>query len=66
MFISNSTMMELIIIDHFCVFQVLERWAKLKDALIQKRAELGESQTLQQFSRLVFQHYPEEGRSRRV
>jgi len=31
--------------------EVLERWAKLKDALIQKRAELGESQTLQQFSR---------------
>ena len=30
---------------------MLERWSKLKDALIQKRAELGESQTLQQFSR---------------
>ena len=29
----------------------MERWAKLKEALIQKRAELGESQTLQQFSR---------------
>ena len=29
----------------------MERWSKLKDALIQKRAELGESQTLQQFSR---------------
>jgi len=31
--------------------EVMERWSKLKDALIQKRAELGESQTLQQFSR---------------
>merc|ERR1719309_634107 len=31
--------------------EVLARWAKLKEALIQKRAELGESQTLQQFSR---------------
>ena len=31
--------------------EVLERWSHLKDALIQKRAELGESQTLQQFSR---------------
>jgi len=31
--------------------EVLERWSKLKEALIQKRAELGESQTLQQFSR---------------
>ena len=31
---------------------VLERWEKLKEALIEKRAQLGESQTLQQFSRL--------------
>ena len=31
--------------------EVLEGWSHLKDALIQKRAELGESQTLQQFSR---------------
>merc|ERR1719187_3080528 len=30
---------------------VLERWEKLKEALIEKRAQLGESQTLQQFSR---------------
>merc|ERR550532_60587 len=30
---------------------VLARWSDLKDALIKKRAELGESQTLQQFSR---------------
>merc|ERR1719443_2286741 len=30
---------------------VLERWEKLKKALIEKRAQLGESQTLQQFSR---------------
>lgn len=27
------------------------RWARLKDALIDKRSKLGESQTLQQFSR---------------
>ncbi|CAH2016810.1 unnamed protein product [Acanthoscelides obtectus] len=31
--------------------QVLNRWHHLKDALIQKRSKLGESQTLQQFSR---------------
>uniref|UniRef100_A0A915I8Y9 SH3 domain-containing protein n=1 Tax=Romanomermis culicivorax TaxID=13658 RepID=A0A915I8Y9_ROMCU len=31
--------------------QVLDRWARLKDALIDKRSKLGESQTLQQFSR---------------
>merc|ERR1712079_734412 len=31
--------------------EVLARWSDLKDALIKKRAELGESQTLQQFSR---------------
>ncbi|KAF7280660.1 alpha spectrin isoform X1 [Rhynchophorus ferrugineus] len=31
--------------------QVLERWHHLKDALIEKRSKLGESQTLQQFSR---------------
>ncbi|KRY60696.1 Spectrin alpha chain [Trichinella britovi] len=31
--------------------QVLDRWAKLKQALIEKRSKLGESQTLQQFSR---------------
>ncbi|XP_037079829.1 spectrin alpha chain-like [Pollicipes pollicipes] len=31
--------------------EVLERWRSLKDALIDKRSKLGESQTLQQFSR---------------
>ena len=31
--------------------EVLTRWANLKEALIEKRKELGESQTLQQFSR---------------
>ncbi|CAI5455840.1 unnamed protein product [Caenorhabditis angaria] len=31
--------------------QILDRWNNLKDALIQKRSKLGESQTLQQFSR---------------
>lgn len=31
--------------------QVLDRWKHLKDALIEKRSKLGESQTLQQFSR---------------
>lgn len=31
--------------------QVLDRWAHLKEALIEKRSKLGESQTLQQFSR---------------
>jgi spectrin alpha len=31
--------------------QVLNRWRHLKDALIEKRSKLGESQTLQQFSR---------------
>lgn len=31
--------------------QVLDRWRHLKDALIDKRSRLGESQTLQQFSR---------------
>ena len=31
--------------------QVLDRWHHLKDALIEKRSKLGESQTLQQFSR---------------
>ncbi|RWS27338.1 hypothetical protein B4U80_10632, partial [Leptotrombidium deliense] len=31
--------------------QVLDRWQHLKEALIQKRSKLGESQTLQQFSR---------------
>lgn len=31
--------------------QVLDRWRHLKDALIEKRSKLGESQTLQQFSR---------------
>lgn len=31
--------------------QVLDRWGHLKDALIEKRSKLGESQTLQQFSR---------------
>ena len=36
---------------------VLERWEKLKEALIEKRAQLGESQTLQQFSRLETEIY---------
>ncbi|XP_052790868.1 spectrin alpha chain-like isoform X10 [Mya arenaria] len=31
--------------------QVLDRWANLKDALIDNRSKLGEAQTLQQFSR---------------
>lgn len=31
--------------------EVLNRWKKLKDALIEKKSKLGESQTLQQFSR---------------
>lgn len=31
--------------------EVLNRWKKLKDALIDKKSKLGESQTLQQFSR---------------
>lgn len=31
--------------------QVLNRWQHLKEALIDKRSRLGESQTLQQFSR---------------
>ncbi|EEB17271.1 Spectrin alpha chain, putative [Pediculus humanus corporis] len=31
--------------------QVLDRWRHLKEALIEKRSRLGESQTLQQFSR---------------
>ncbi|KAH9498945.1 hypothetical protein Btru_003975 [Bulinus truncatus] len=31
--------------------QVLDRWSKLKDALIENRSKLGEAQTLQQFSR---------------
>ncbi|XP_062606729.1 spectrin alpha chain-like isoform X6 [Saccostrea cucullata] len=31
--------------------QVLDRWAKLKEALIDNRSKLGEAQTLQQFSR---------------
>jgi len=31
--------------------QVLDRWARLKDAMIEKRSKLNESQTLQQFSR---------------
>ncbi|XP_077865919.1 spectrin alpha chain, non-erythrocytic 1-like [Saccoglossus kowalevskii] len=31
--------------------QVLDRWSGLKEALIEKRSKLGESQTLQQFSR---------------
>ena len=31
--------------------EVLERWGELKEALIRKRSKLGESQTLQQFSR---------------
>ncbi|XP_070531768.1 spectrin alpha chain, non-erythrocytic 1-like isoform X3 [Ptychodera flava] len=31
--------------------QVLDRWSNLKEALIEKRSKLGESQTLQQFSR---------------
>ncbi|VDK27371.1 unnamed protein product, partial [Anisakis simplex] len=31
--------------------QILQRWERLKGALIEKRSKLGESQTLQQFSR---------------
>ncbi|MFH4975655.1 hypothetical protein AB6A40_002364 [Gnathostoma spinigerum] len=31
--------------------QILQRWERLKSALIEKRSKLGESQTLQQFSR---------------
>jgi spectrin alpha len=31
--------------------QVLNRWRHLKEELIEKRSKLGESQTLQQFSR---------------
>merc|ERR1719211_439639 len=31
--------------------EVLDRWSDLKEALIEKRSKLGESQTLQQFSR---------------
>jgi len=31
--------------------QVLDRWSKLKEALIENRSKLGEAQTLQQFSR---------------
>ncbi|KAK3088368.1 hypothetical protein FSP39_018301 [Pinctada imbricata] len=31
--------------------QVLDRWANLKEALIENRSKLGEAQTLQQFSR---------------
>ncbi|XP_033114838.1 spectrin alpha chain, non-erythrocytic 1-like isoform X3 [Anneissia japonica] len=31
--------------------QVLERWQNLKEALVEKRSKLGETQTLQQFSR---------------
>lgn len=31
--------------------QVLDRWARLKDAMIEMRSKLNESQTLQQFSR---------------
>ncbi|XP_052834596.1 spectrin alpha chain isoform X3 [Octopus bimaculoides] len=31
--------------------QVLDRWAKLKEALIENRSKLGEAQSLQQFSR---------------
>lgn len=31
--------------------QILQRWDRLKAALIEKRSKLGESQTLQQFSR---------------
>ncbi len=30
---------------------LFSRWSKLKEALIEKRSKLGESQTLQQFSR---------------
>ena len=31
--------------------QVLERWEKLKQAMLENRSKLGEAQTLQQFSR---------------
>ena len=37
-------------IFHFYL-QVLDRWQKLKLALIEKRSKLGEHQSLQQFSR---------------
>ena len=39
--------------DHhwYLVFIVLYRWEQLKKALIEKRSKLGESHTLQQFSR---------------
>ena len=33
--------------------QVLDRWARLKEALLENRAKLGEAQSLQQFSRDV-------------
>lgn len=33
------------------IFALCSSWAKLKEGLIQKRAQLGESQTIQQFSR---------------
>merc|ERR1711971_725128 len=49
---------QLIQSDHYAVpdienkkKEVLDRWKKLKEAHIEKRAQLGESQTLQQFSR---------------
>ncbi|XP_044730361.1 spectrin alpha chain isoform X3 [Chrysoperla carnea] len=49
---------QLIAADHYAAKpiddkrkQVLDRWRHLKDALIEKRSKLGESQTLQQFSR---------------
>lgn len=31
--------------------QIFDRWDRLKERLIEKRSKLGESQTLQQFSR---------------
>lgn len=49
---------QLIVADHYAApdidnkrKQVLDRWRHLKEALIEKRSKLGESQTLQQFSR---------------
>lgn len=49
---------QLIAADHYAAKpiddkrkQVLDRWRLLKEALIEKRSRLGESQTLQQFSR---------------
>ena len=61
-FISNVALVtfaeQLIAAEHYAgpaiddkKVQVLDRWRNLKEALIEKRSKLGESQTLQQFSR---------------